>query len=511
MRGRLILRKAWGPLLLAALACWLVGPGGAAARPAVYSPPACQTVTFRSDPGLNAQRACMNVGVHTRRTDSGSYLFLTPDNDGIGIFRDTGTLVGWLQRPLGATEEHDATVVKLWGHRYIAAWAGTARQIGKNGVSVNSGTVLLYNQHYRLVGSITAGPPFAPGQVDMHEFRITSEGDALIGIYEPVRMTIHRQAVTVVEYVVQKLSLVHDSHGIHTGKVLFQWRSLRHVPLSASYAGDQGDGFAWDYFHGNAIAQDTDGNLLVSARNTWAIYKVSVKTGQILWQVGGKGDRRLAHPWCFQHDIDPLGNNEYSLFDDGGVGPDCLPGRGEHASRGLIVRVDPSKNPAGVTLVHAYTHHPGIDTGYLGSVQRLSSGDVLVDWGSEPEITQYSPDGKKIVMDLSLSFQSYRGFRDAWVGVPTSKPSVAAQVTSSRTRVWASWNGATELVSWRVLAGSAPTDLAPIGSPVRRQGFETRISLSRRYPDVAVQALGSGGQVLGTSDPVSALGSGQSR
>ncbi|HEY1522770.1 MAG TPA: arylsulfotransferase family protein [Solirubrobacteraceae bacterium] len=505
MRGQSILRKAFGPLVLAAMACCLAGPGGAAARPALYTPPACQTVKFRSEPDLNAQRACMNVGVHTHRTQSGSYLFLTPDNDGVGIFRDTGALVGWLQRPAGATEEHDATVVKLRGRRYLAAWAGTARQIGKNGVSVNSGTVLLYNEHYQQVGEITAGPPFNPDRVDMHEFRITPQGDALIGIYEPDRMTIHHRSVTVVQYVVQKLSLVHDSSGIHTGKVLFQWRSLRHVPLSDSYAGNPGDGGAWDYFHGNAVAQDTDGNLLISARNTWAIYKVSARTGQILWQVGARGDHRLGHPWCFQHDIDPLGNNEYSLFDDGGAGPDCLPGRSEHASRGLIIRVDPSKQPAGVTLVHAYTHHPAIDTGYLGSVQRLSNGDVLVDWGNQPEITQYSPDGKKLVMDLSLSFQSYRGFRDAWVGSPTTKPSVAAQATTSGTKVWASWNGATKVVSWRVLVGPAPTALAPISSSVKRQGFETRISLNRRYPEVAVQALGSSGQVLGTSQPVSTL------
>ena len=287
MRGRLIPRKAWGPLLLAAMACWLGGPGGATARPALYSPPACQTVAFHSEPGLHAQRACMNVGVHTRRTESGSYLFLTPDNDGIGIFRDTGTLVSWLSRPAGATEEHNATVVKLWGRRYLAACAGTARLLGNNGVSVNSGTVLLYNEHYQQVGEITAGRPYDPDRVDMHEFRITPQGDALIGIYEPVKMTIDHQSVTVVEYVVQKLSLVHDARGIHTGKVLFEWRSLRHVPTSASYAGNPGDGGAWDYFHGNAIAQDTDGNLVISARNTWAIYKVSVKTGRILWQVAG--------------------------------------------------------------------------------------------------------------------------------------------------------------------------------------------------------------------------------
>jgi hypothetical protein len=169
--------------------------------------------------------------------------------------------------------------------------------------------------------------------------------------------------------------------------------------------------------------------------------------------------------------------------------------------------VDPTKRPAGVTLVHTYTHHPAIDAGFVGSVQRLGNGDVLVDWGDQPEITQYSPNGKKIVMDLSLSHQSYRGFRYPWVGVPTTKPSVAAQLTNSGTTVWASWNGATKVVSWRVLAGPSATGLAPISGPVHRQGFETRILLSKRYPEVAVDALNASGQVLGTSEPVSTLGS----
>jgi hypothetical protein len=368
--------------------------------------------------------------------------------------------------------------------------------------------VLLYNQHYQKVRTVTPGNGYGATQVDSHEFKITPQNDALIGIYAPVKMSVNGHPETVVQYVVRKLSLVRDSTGIHTGSVLFEWDSIKHVRLSESYEPDPGDNGVWDYFHGNAIAQDTDGNLLISSRNTWAIYKVSAKTGQILWQVGGRRDHRLAHPWCFQHDIAALGHNEYSLFDDGGVGPDCFPGRSEHASRGLIIRVDPSKHPAGVTLVHAYTHHPGIDSGYLGSVQRLSNGDVLVGWGNQPEITEYSSDGKKILMDLSLSYQSYRGYRFPWVGAPLTKPSIAAQATNSQTKVWASWNGATRVTSWRVLAGPAATALAPISSPVKRHGFETRVTLSRRYPEVAVQALGSSGQVLGTSEPISTLGQG---
>jgi hypothetical protein len=314
-------------------------------------------------------------------------------------------------------------------------------------------------------------------------------------------MTIHGQPETVLQYVVQKLSLVHDSHGIHTGKVLFQWDSLRHVPLSKTYIPNPGRGGTWDYFHGNSIDQDSDGNLIVSARNTWGIYKISVRTGRIMWQVGAEGDSRLKTPWCFQHDASALGDDEYSVFDDGGIGQHCLLGRSWHASRGLIFRVNPAQHPAGVRVVASYSHTPTIHSSYLGSMQRLSDGNVVVGWGDIPQITEYSPSGR-VLMDLSLSHNSFRGFRWAWVGKPLYPPAVTAELQGSTTQVWCSWNGATQVVSWRVLAGPAPAKLLAVAGPMHRQGFETHFALGQRYRYVAVQALGASGQVLGTSKAV---------
>ena len=142
--------------------------------------------------------------------------------------------------------------------------------------------------------------------MDLHEFRVTPEGDALIATSPRVTITVNGRTTTVFDYVVQKVSLVHDSSGIHTGRVLFQWSASRHVPVTQSHVPPP-QGRPWDYFHGNAIAQDTDGNLLVSSRNTWGIYKISATTGRIMWEVGAKGDQTLSEPWCYQHDIVPAG------------------------------------------------------------------------------------------------------------------------------------------------------------------------------------------------------------
>ena len=64
-----------------------------------------------------------------------------------------------------------------------------------------------------------------------------------------------------------------------------------------------------------------------------------------------------------------------------------------------------------------------------------------------------------------------------------------------------SWNGATGVGSWRVLAGASPTALAPIATAAR-SGFQTTIQAHTAGPYVQVQALDGSGDVIGTSQAV---------
>jgi hypothetical protein len=64
--------------------------------------------------------------------------------------------------------------------------------------------------------------------------------------------------------------------------------------------------------------------------------------------------------------------------------------------------------------------------------------------------------------------------------------------------VYASWNGATEVASWRVLAGPSPAQLTPVASAAK-SGFETTIATPGPQPYLAVQALNGAGAVLETS------------
>jgi hypothetical protein len=64
--------------------------------------------------------------------------------------------------------------------------------------------------------------------------------------------------------------------------------------------------------------------------------------------------------------------------------------------------------------------------------------------------------------------------------------------------VYASWNGATELAYWDVLAGSSSAPLKPVARSART-GFETAIGVTSTGPYYAVVGLDSAGAELGRS------------
>ena len=178
-------------------------------------------------------------------------------------------------------------------------------------------------------------------------------------------------------------------------------------------------GHPLDYFHVNSIDLTIDGSLLVSARNTWGVYKVSRKTGEVLWRLGGRrSDFEMGKGTVFawQHDARHHGNGLISIFDDGAA-PQVEP-----QSRVLVIRLDGTRGRA--TLVRKYTHRPGrIVTKFMGNAQVLGNGNVVVGWGSEPFVTEFAPDGT-ILLDLKLPHggQNYRAFRFPWVGRPRHPP-----------------------------------------------------------------------------------------
>jgi hypothetical protein len=93
---------------------------------------------------------------------------------------------------------------------------------------------------------------------------------------------------------------------------------------------------------------------------------------------------------------------------------------------------------------------------------------------------------------------SYRTYIQNWVGTPFFPPTGAVRKAGRRTTVYASWDGATKVVGWRVVAGSDVKHLSLVASKAKTS-FETAISVTRSYNVFKVQAVDAKGHVIGTS------------
>ena len=283
---------------------------------------------------------------------------------------------------------------------------------------------------------------------------------------------------------------------LETGEVLFEWRSLEHVGIEESYASIPDDpAFRYDYFHINSIDVDHDSNLLVSARNTWTVYKIDRKSGEILWRLGGKrSDFEMGEGTrtAFQHDARRHEDGTISVFDNG-AHPQV-----HEQSRGIVLRLDEEEMSA--TLLREYVSPETLVATSQGNLQLLPSGDAFVGWGSEPFFSEFSRDGE-LLFDARFppGSESYRAFRFPWTGRPADEPAVVIEPRpEGRVAIYASWNGATEVAAWEVLSGPGPGLMAPLGS-VPRDGFETAMLAEATSRYLAVRALDRSGEVLGTS------------
>jgi hypothetical protein len=204
---------------------------------------------------------------------------------------------------------------------------------------------------------------------------------------------------------------------------------------------------------------------------------------------------------AWQHDARPLANGQVSFFDDGSNPPI------HSQSRAIHVKLDMKSHRA--TLAASYTHrNPPLLAPSQGNAQTLPNGNTLVGYGGVPAISEYARDGS-LLFDAHQPYDTafYRAYRFPWKGRPLSPPSILANYnnTEEGTVVHASWNGATEVASWRVLGGEAPGSLSPQAA-IPASGFESATTLPHKYAYAAVQALDAAGHVIGTSATTRPIG-----
>ena len=265
-------------------------------------------------------------------------IFITPDGGSVSgpeIISNTGKVIWFHAVPAGDSAA-DFRTQTFQGKPVLTWWQGT----GLGGLS--SGTDYIYNDRYQQIAEVNAGNGYS---ADGHEFLITPWNTALILAYTTATANLTSIGgpadQAVINGVVQEID-------ISTGQVLFQWNSADHVPYGDSENPLPGSAAVpWHWFHINAVHLDTDGNLLISSRYTWTIYKVNRHTGKIIWELGGKQStvKLKAAPgqvldsageiFTDQHDPEAIGNDEYTVFDDESDGEAALqPGGHREAGSG---------------------------------------------------------------------------------------------------------------------------------------------------------------------------------
>lgn len=443
---------------------------------------------FQSAPQLFAPALTVN---HLPKGAAPGDLFVGiqagPVQRGPEIFGPYGGLIWFKSVPQGQTAT-DFRPQTYHGKTVLTWWQGAV-----NG-GVGTGVDEIYDRSYRPVTTVKGVNGI---QADLHEFEITPQNTALITGYFPVYVNASGVKGGT------KHTLAYDSVAqeidIATGLVEWQWDSLDHVPVSASYQFvPPNHGHPWDYFHINSIQQASDGSIVISGRNSWSVTDVSHTTDATVWTLGGKLTTfKMGHdtPFAFQHDARLHSNGIITIFDDG-AGPPIVHKR----SRGISIKLDTVHKTA--TLMLQDEHKPGLLAAYEGSVQDQPNGDQVVGWGAQPFITEFNTKGRP-VFDAHFvgANSSYRAYRFVWHGSPRSRPSAALHVIGGKSIAYASWNGATAVTRWQVLGGSSPDKLSVVAS-ARRAAFETAIRLPAAQTYIAVRALDGHGKALGTSKAV---------
>ena len=400
------------------------------------------------------------------------------------IFDNGGHLL-WFH-PLKGREAYDFRVQTLDGKPVLTWWQGNHRQ------GMGSGDIVVMDDHYQIIRRIYAGNRYAE-RADLHEFLITPEGTALVVVYSQVRRDLRsvggpRRGIAV-DSVVQELDLA-------TGLVLFEWHSVGNVGLKEAFTPvPESRRVPWDYVHVNSVGVDTDGNLLVSGRSTSTVYKIHRRTGRMLWRLGGKRSSFRLGPgakFFWQHDARRRADGAITLFDNSAFPPV------RKKSRAIALDLDMDTHRA--RLKSTRVHPRGLLTATQGNHSALPNGNAFVGWGSQRYASEYAGDGT-LLWDsrLSLGFESYRAYRSPWIGRPDTPPALAVERRSGgRIALWASWNGATEVVTWEVLAGPSAEAIQPIGT-FPKSDFETSAVVQNAGPFVAVRARDARGEVLGVS------------
>jgi hypothetical protein len=450
------------------------------------------------------------------------YLFLTPAGNGTTsqapiLISDSNELI-W-SGPAGGWVYNGFRVQDVHNEPHLSYWKGNSSATFGHGYGSVHVLNSSYHEVYNICPSATELDLVTPGHVsyacylDMHEASITNQDTLLATAYNVTQADLTSVGGPKNGWIFDSLFFEID---LATGKVLFRWRSLDHlpkIPLNQSQyplvlaTGTFGTTqiLPWDYFHINSVQALPDG-YLVNSRHLFSTYKIS-KNGSIDWHLSGSQDipSDFTLPpsayFSWQHDPRIYNATKTSLTityfnNDNSEAPGQ---NGTNSSTGLNLSLDLASHS--VTLLRKFTvPHAPIFADSQGSYQPLPNGHALLGYGQVAKTREFNASGN-LVYEAQYGYStaisqvaSYRSYRQTWSAQPATAPKLVAKcsdgttgMTSSTTKVYLSWNGATTYDSWNIFAGNSTTDLSAVAS-IPKTGFETEYVLEGQWKYVLAEA-----------------------
>ncbi|QKX53108.1 uncharacterized protein TRUGW13939_00180 [Talaromyces rugulosus] len=374
---------------------------------------------------------------------------------------------------------------------------------------------------------------------DLHEHYITEDNTLLTTAFNVTQYDLTPLGGTADDWILNAIVLELD---IESGEVLWQWSLIDHIPILQSHAGVPKNGVkqtgAIDLYHMNSI-QSIGDYIFINCRHTWSSYLINRKTGEIEWTIDGETggdfgklpengtfvsttrhsqsvihtDRICIQSWEHHGRLHNMTESSVVLSYFANNNNAATK---EAVSKGIVLELTLPPNPDSPPklLADLYDATDLQNAWAEGSTDILSNGNYFMGYGSASVIKEYGPgaaNGQDVrwtgLFDAIGGGDSYRAFKQVWHATPASPPSLVISSgnipeslskctnSSDSALAYVSWNGATDVTSYDVYAGSSEDDLELIGT-VDKQGFETVFPIHSTYAAVMVSALDRNSSVV---------------